>query len=100
MHLRNANYDLSVFNNAKHFNPERIKKRNLSFGHGIHYCIGAPLARIEGKIALEMIFLRFPKLRLAKKLKEIDIDTNNQIGMINKLPVIWDWDYNLVLFKE
>ncbi|MFG2388375.1 cytochrome P450 [Streptomyces lavendulae] len=39
--------------------------RNLSFGHGAHYCVGAPLARLEATIALERLFTRFPGLHLA-----------------------------------
>ncbi|MFJ1864224.1 cytochrome P450 [Streptomyces sp. NPDC088097] len=39
--------------------------RNLSFGHGAHYCVGAPLARLEATIALERLFTRFPDLDLA-----------------------------------
>ncbi|MFG2292797.1 cytochrome P450 [Streptomyces sp. NPDC048603] len=39
--------------------------RNLSFGHGAHYCVGAPLARLEATIALEALFTRFPDLDLA-----------------------------------
>ncbi|MEV7617391.1 cytochrome P450 [Streptomyces sp. NPDC089799] len=39
--------------------------RNLSFGHGAHYCVGAPLARLEATIALEALFARFPDLDLA-----------------------------------
>lgn len=39
--------------------------RNLSFGHGAHYCVGAPLARLEATIALERLFTRFPGLDLA-----------------------------------
>ncbi|MEV8531480.1 cytochrome P450 [Streptomyces sp. NPDC051211] len=39
--------------------------RNLSFGHGAHYCVGAPLARLEATVALEQLFARFPDLELA-----------------------------------
>ncbi|MGW3466251.1 cytochrome P450, partial [Streptomyces olivaceoviridis] len=39
--------------------------RHLSLGHGAHYCLGAPLARLEATVALERLFTRFPSLRLA-----------------------------------
>lgn len=50
---------------AHHFDPARVDKDHLSFGHGVHYCIGAPLARLEAAIALPALFARFPSLRLA-----------------------------------
>ncbi|MFI6043314.1 cytochrome P450 [Nocardia sp. NPDC051321] len=50
---------------ADQFDIHRTNKDHLSFGHGAHHCIGAPLARLEAAIALPALFERFPKLRLA-----------------------------------
>ncbi|MFF1712233.1 cytochrome P450 [Streptomyces sp. NPDC058268] len=46
------------------FNIDRSDREHLSFGHGIHHCLGAPLARLEARVALPALFARFPHLRL------------------------------------
>ncbi|MFX0579287.1 cytochrome P450 family protein [Nocardia nepalensis] len=53
------------------FDVHRADKEHLSFGHGAHHCIGAPLARLEATIALPAIFERFPNLRLAVDPSEL-----------------------------
>jgi len=53
------------------FNLSRPEKEHLSFGHGAHYCLGAPLARLEARIALPALFERFPNLRLAEAPQDI-----------------------------
>ncbi|MET8682137.1 cytochrome P450 [Streptomyces sp. NPDC004647] len=50
---------------AGEFDLLRENREHLAFGHGVHYCIGAPLARMEARIALPMLFERFPRLALA-----------------------------------
>jgi cytochrome P450 len=59
-----ANYDPSVHSDPGKFDIERANKRHHSFGGGAHFCLGAPLARAEAQIAIPLIFVRFPKLRL------------------------------------
>ncbi|RVU28631.1 cytochrome P450 [Streptomyces antnestii] len=46
------------------FDLTRVDKEHLAFGHGVHYCVGAPLARLEAEIALPALFARFPGLAL------------------------------------
>ncbi|WP_432189426.1 cytochrome P450 family protein [Streptomyces sp. Tue6028] len=48
---------------AGRFDVTRADKEHLAFGHGVHYCVGAPLARLEASIALPALFARFPDLR-------------------------------------
>ncbi|PZO81416.1 MAG: cytochrome P450 [Mesorhizobium amorphae] len=61
-----ANRDPSAFEAADTFRPDRPDQRNVSFGAGIHFCIGAPLARIELQAALGVLFQRLPGLALAE----------------------------------
>jgi cytochrome P450 len=55
-----ANRDRREFDDADRFDVRRTIKRHISFGYGAHYCIGAALARLEGRIALEGTLARFP----------------------------------------
>jgi cytochrome P450 len=59
-----ANHDEAVFSNPTHFDLERENlHKHLAFGQGIHFCLGAPVARLEGKVALEVLSQRLPNLR-------------------------------------
>jgi cytochrome P450 len=66
MILAAANLDPKKFTDPLTFKPERREAQNLSFGAGIHFCIGAPLARLELNVALPILFERLPGLRLAQ----------------------------------
>ncbi|ASO21258.1 cytochrome P450 [Actinoalloteichus hoggarensis] len=56
---------------ADRFDATRAVKDHLSFGHGVHYCLGAPLARLEARIALPALFDRFPDITLACRPDEL-----------------------------
>ena len=73
MILAAANLDPLKYSDPLTFNPERNEAPNLSFGAGIHFCIGAPLARLELNIVLPLLFERLPGLRLAAPPKVKDV---------------------------
>ncbi len=66
MILAAANLDPAKFSDPLAFKPDRNEAPNLSFGAGIHFCIGAPLARLELNVVLPILFKRLPGLKLAK----------------------------------
>jgi cytochrome P450 len=57
---------------ADEFDISRRDKSHLAFGHGVHFCLGAPLARLEAEIALPALFERFPELALAVPHGELE----------------------------
>jgi cytochrome P450 len=60
-----ANRDERRFEAADLFDVDREPKRHLAFGEGIHFCIGAPLARLQTRIAIEELLARFPDYSLS-----------------------------------
>lgn len=61
--LGSANRDEEVFSDPERFIPGRNENRHIAFGEGVHFCLGAPLARLEGRIALEEISNRYGDIR-------------------------------------
>ena len=65
VHYGSANRDEAVFEDPEAFAPGRSDgAQHLAFGKGIHFCLGAPLARLELRIALPLLLERLPGLRL------------------------------------
>jgi cytochrome P450 len=63
--LASACRDDDQYPHAGTLDVGRDAARHLAFGHGIHFCLGAPLARMEGHVAIGTLVRRFPELRLA-----------------------------------
>ncbi|AFU03791.1 cytochrome P450 family protein [Nocardia brasiliensis] len=84
--LASANRDERHFPNPAAFEPGRTSG-HLAFGHGIHYCLGAGLARLEARIALTHLARRFPALRLAVAADELRWRESILIRGLIDLPV-------------
>ena len=65
--LASANRDERQFPDPDRLDLSRDPNRHLAFGFGVHYCLGAPLARLEGRIAIGTLVNRFPNLRIARR---------------------------------
>ena len=83
-----ANHDPTMFENPEVFDIARSPNKHLGFGHGIHYCLGAPLARLESKIALKNLLKRNPNLRLAVKSEELRLQNIPLWHRYESLPVV------------
>lgn len=85
-----ANRDETVFPHPAQFDMDRPNlNRHLAFGRGIHYCIGAPLGRLEGRIALEVLTQRLPNLRRAPG-QVLEYPLNFTFRGPQKLVMEWD----------
>ncbi len=87
--LSSANRDEAQFEAADELNIGRNTSHHLAFGHGIHYCLGAPLARLEGRIALPALFTRFPNLRLAQPDAPLAWRSGVLFRGLETLPLLW-----------
>ncbi len=86
---RAANHDPAVFPSPGRFDITRQGPAHLSFGHGAHYCLGAPLARIELQAVFSQLLARFPGMRLAVPVEELRVRSGTLTGGLTTLPVEW-----------
>lgn len=84
-----ANRDASQFEDPERLDLGREKNRHLAFGQGIYYCLGAPLARLEGQIALRKLLDRMPTLRMAVPESSLHWRPGLNLRGLDQLPVVW-----------
>ena len=85
--VKAANRDEEVFLNPEELDVKRKIDQHLAFGHGVHTCLGAPLARVEGDIAFTTLLKRFPDLRLNVPKETIEWQFALSSQGIESLPV-------------
>jgi cytochrome P450 len=85
--LAAANRDPEIFADPDHFDIARAPNPHLAFSAGKHYCLGAPLARLHGEIAIRTLFARLPNLHLAG---EPEWRGSFPLRELERLPLAWD----------
>jgi pentalenolactone synthase len=85
-----ANRDDQVFEDPGSFDISRPQRApHMTLGFGAHYCLGAPLVRMELEAVFSRIFRWFPGLRLAVPAEQLPVDRQVLIGGLAALPVTW-----------
>lgn len=87
--LASANRDENVFTDPDRLDLAREHNPHISFGHGLHYCLGKHLGRMELVIAIEGLLTRFPDLRLAVPESELPWHVGEINHTLTSLPVVW-----------
>ncbi|WP_018685454.1 cytochrome P450 family protein [Actinokineospora enzanensis] len=82
-----ANRDPGKFPDPDRIDVTRDTSGHIAFGHGVHYCVGAPLARMEGEVALRALLARFPGVSLAVEPEELRWAHSSTIRGLEALPV-------------
>lgn len=86
--LNSANRDPDKFAEPELFDIQREKSPHLAFGKGIHMCLGAPLARLEGEIAIASLLTRFPQMKLAVETSELKWRPGMIVRGVKELPLL------------
>lgn len=88
--LTSANRDEQHFHQPTVLDVKRTNNKHLAFGLGIHYCLGAPLARLEGVIALQTLFDRLPDLHLSTPAAQLEWRSGVLFRGLKRVDLVWD----------
>lgn len=87
--LAAANHDEQWMPTAETFDVTRDEAKHMAFSQGIHYCLGAPLARLEGEVAVTTLLARLPQLHLAGNVADLTWRSAIELRGLKELPVRW-----------
>lgn len=85
--LNSANHDPSMFDEPEIFDITRQENQHLAFGKGVHLCLGAPLACLEGEIAISSMLQRFPQMKLAVDIDELEWRPGMVVRGVKEIPL-------------
>lgn len=85
--LNAANHDPEKFEDPERFDITREKSPHMAFGMGIHFCLGAPLARLEGEIAISSLLARFDELKLSVDESELSWRPGMIVRGVKEIPI-------------
>ena len=88
--ISSANRDPEVFPNPETFDIARYPNPHVAFGSGIHHCLGATLARLEGQEALRLLVERFPEINLTVPAQDLSYQPSITFRSLKSLPVTWN----------
>lgn len=84
-----ANRDEEVFDHPEEIDFKRPSNPHVAFGYGVHHCLGAPLARLELQVAIDLLLRRFPGLYLAGPVDQVPWKDQSLAHGVRALPVKW-----------
>ena len=85
--LSSANRDESEFESPDSFDIDRDTRKHLAFGRGVHVCLGAPLARIEGQEIITELLTNFPNMKLKERVEDLSWRRDVALRGLTSLPV-------------
>jgi cytochrome P450 len=95
--IGSANHDETIFSNPEEFNVVRSPNPHIAFGAGIHLCLGAPLARLESKVAIQILLSRLQNLELGDDIRNLEPVSNSLLFYgVKGLPLSFEARQNKV----